>query len=44
VPSAPGLQFRNVSRSFGAVRDLRGVTFEVTEGEALGLIGEIGDG
>ena len=44
MSSAPGLQFKNVSRSFGAVRALRGVTFDVVEGEAHGLIGENGAG
>ena len=39
-----GLQFRDVRKSFGAVRALRGVTFGVTEGEAHGLIGENGAG
>jgi rhamnose transport system ATP-binding protein len=44
VPSATGLQFRDVSRSFGAVKALRGVTFDVAEGEVHGLIGENGAG
>ena len=44
MSSAPGLQFRNVSRSFGAVRALRGVTFDVSVGEVHGLIGENGAG
>jgi rhamnose transport system ATP-binding protein len=39
-----GLQFKNVSRSFGAVRALRGVTFDVAEREVHGLIGENGAG
>ncbi len=39
-----GLQFNNVTRSFGAVRALRGVTFDVAEGEVHGLIGENGAG
>jgi rhamnose transport system ATP-binding protein len=43
VPPA-GLQFTNVSRSFGAVRALRGVTFDVAAGEVHGLIGENGAG
>ena len=44
MPSTSGLQFKNVSRSFGAVRALGGVTFDVTEGEAHGLMGENGAG
>jgi ABC-type sugar transport system ATPase subunit len=44
VPSSAGLQFKNVSRSFGAVQALRDVTFGVAEGEAHGLIGENGAG
>ena len=42
--SPPGLQFRDVRKSFGAVKALRGVTFGVVEGEAHGLIGENGAG
>jgi len=44
VPSTSGLQFKNVSRCFGAVRALGGVSFDVTEGEAHGLMGENGAG
>src|SRR5881398_2960105 len=44
MPSASGLQFRQVSRSFGAVKALRGVSFQVREGEAHGLMGENGAG
>ena len=44
MPPASGLQFNSVTRSFGAVRALRGVTFEVRDGEAHGLMGENGAG
>src|SRR5919106_4422177 len=40
----PGLEFRDVSKSFGAVKALRGVTFSVEEGEAHALVGENGAG
>src|SRR5258708_1427805 len=39
-----GLEFRDVRKSFGAVKALRGVTFAVTEGEAHALMGETGAG
>jgi ABC-type sugar transport system ATPase subunit len=39
-----GLEFRDVRRSFGAVRALTGVSFSVAEGEAHGLVGENGAG
>jgi rhamnose transport system ATP-binding protein len=42
--SLPGLQFRDISKSFGAVKALRGVTFGVAEGEAHALMGENGAG
>ena len=42
--SAEGLQFRDVRKSFGAVKALRGVTFSVLAGEAHGLMGENGAG
>src|SRR6266849_1738515 len=42
--SFAGLQFRDVRKSFGAVQALRGVTFDVVEGEAHALMGENGAG
>jgi ABC-type sugar transport system ATPase subunit len=39
-----GLEFRDVRKSFGAVRALTGVTFGVAEGEAHALVGENGAG
>ncbi|TAK15578.1 MAG: sugar ABC transporter ATP-binding protein [Acidobacteria bacterium] len=41
---ASELAFRDVSRSFGAVKALDGVTFSVAEGEIHALIGENGAG
>ena len=40
----PGLEFREVTRTFGAVQALRRVSFSVREGEAHALVGENGAG
>jgi rhamnose transport system ATP-binding protein len=42
--AGPALSFHNISRSFGAVRALDDVTFDVAEGEIHALIGENGAG
>jgi rhamnose transport system ATP-binding protein len=39
-----GLEFRNVSKAFGAVRALTDVSFTVTSGEAHAVVGENGAG
>jgi rhamnose transport system ATP-binding protein len=38
------LEFRDITKSFGAVRALRGVSFSVAAGEAHALVGENGAG
>ena len=44
IAAMPGLSFQGVTKSFGAVRALKGVTFPVEEGEAHALVGENGAG
>ena len=39
-----GLEFRDIHKSFGAVRALRGVSFSVADAEAHALVGENGAG
>jgi branched-chain amino acid transport system ATP-binding protein len=38
------LSVRNISKSFGGIQAVRGVSFEVAKGEILGLIGPNGSG
>ena len=40
----PGLEFHDISKSFGAVQAVRGVSFAVAEGESHALVGENGAG
>ena len=38
------LEVRNVSKNFGAIRALTGVSFAIAPGEAVGLMGDNGAG
>jgi ABC-2 type transport system ATP-binding protein len=42
--SAPIIEVHNLTKSYGAVQALRGVSFEVEEGEVFGLLGPNGAG
>ncbi len=44
MSSDPILQIRSVSKAFGGVQALNGVSFDVNEGEILGIIGPNGSG
>ncbi len=49
VPGAPGnklprLELKNISKTFGAVKALQNVDFEVYPGEVVGLVGDNGAG
>jgi ABC-type sugar transport system ATPase subunit len=42
--TAPALELRNVAKSYGAVRALRGVSLAIHPGEVVGLVGDNGAG
>jgi D-xylose transport system ATP-binding protein len=43
-PKPPTLELRGVNKSFGSVEALRGVDFEVRDGEVMALVGDNGAG
>jgi branched-chain amino acid transport system ATP-binding protein len=44
VPEAPLLTLRGVSKSFGGIQAVHGITFDVAPGECVGLVGPNGAG
>jgi branched-chain amino acid transport system ATP-binding protein len=44
MPEAPLLTLRGVSKSFGGIQAVHGITFDVTPGECVGLVGPNGAG
>jgi D-xylose transport system ATP-binding protein len=44
APSPPTLELRGIKKSFGSVEALRGVDFEVRQGEVMALVGDNGAG
>src|SRR6186997_3246069 len=44
TPATTALELRDVHKSFGSVQALRGVDFEVRDGEVMALVGDNGAG
>lgn len=44
MPETPLLEFRKIQKSFGAVEALKGVSFSITKGKVLALVGDNGAG